>query len=272
MLQYLTTFNFGFFKQAALFVAINLCCFISAAVADKVLNVGVSHYPPFQQFDQNGKVYGIDIEILDSVLKHAGYKANYIRMPWPRQIEVGIKNGELDLLLQAKRTKEREGFAYFTDQMYMMVENALFIRKNDAQKFNAITRLNDLIDTPLTIGVARGSAYSEEYEALRHNPKFLARMLALNKDEQNVGMLLSGRIDGFLATDISTLHLLANHPQGHRVKMHMLLETNDKLSRGSMFMFSKASVTSNQVSEINSSLNELLSDGSIAKILARHRQ
>ena len=235
-------------------------------------SVGYSHYPPFQRTGNNGQAEGLDIDILNAVLRDAGYSANYKKMPWTRQIQVGIKNGELDILLQAKRIKEREAFAYFSDQMYIHVKNALFIRRQDSAVFQQVNRLTDLIDTDLTIGITRGSTYSEEYGELIHEPKFMARMTDVNKDEQNIGMLLSGRIDGFLATDLSTIYLLNQHPKGKHVKIHMFLENEDVLSQGSVFMFSKKNMTPSQVERINQSLAKLLADGTIDKIIAKHNQ
>ena len=236
----------------------------------KPLIIGYSHYPPFQWTNSHGQAVGLDIDIISAVLDDSGYSSLFKKMPWTRQLQVGIKNGELDILLQAKRTYAREDFAYFSNQMYMHVNNAMFIRKEDSAKFRHIQNLRDITFNDISLGVVRGSVYSEEHQQLLSNPKFLNRVVDLSKDEQSINMLLSGRIDAFLATDLSVAHLLTDNQQRNTIALHIYLNEHDQLNQGSLFMFSKATMNPGQIERINQSLAKLLTNGTIANILSKY--
>ncbi|MBF0208595.1 MAG: hypothetical protein HQK53_17105 [Oligoflexia bacterium] len=58
----------------------------NANANEKALKVGIEIWPPYQ-FWSNGKLVGMDIEILEFVLGAAGLNANYQEQPWQRQLK-----------------------------------------------------------------------------------------------------------------------------------------------------------------------------------------
>jgi len=257
-------------KLRSLLLASALFIISLTTLAENHLVIAYSHYPPFQWVDDKGLVQGIDIDIADAVFNDAGFTTSYKQMPWARQLQVGIKNGEIDVLLQSKHTLERESFAYFSDDMYLRSSNFMFIRQQDHAKFNRIKQLEDLIDTDLRVAMSRGSTYSESHAKLQRQPAFSRHFIEVSKDEQSLFMLLTGRVDAIFANDLSMAYLLGDKPQINTIIPHLYLNKKDSLKKGPQFMFSKASMTPAQVDRINRSLKKLLSNGTIDKIIAKY--
>jgi PAS domain S-box-containing protein len=84
--------------------------------------------PPLHFYD--GKFRGISVEYLNLIAERAGFKVQYIAdIPWSTALE-NIKNHqELDLILTAKNTSERQKTMVFTED-YLLMAYAIFCRKD----------------------------------------------------------------------------------------------------------------------------------------------
>jgi len=113
-----------------------------------VVRARVGNVPPHHFWDHGPR--GISVDLLDWIAQQAGFQVQYLHdIPWPEALR-NIENylGP-DILLTAKRTREREAFLVFS-QDYLTLPWVIFTRI-DEQK---ITTLADLAGK--TIAVEQG--------------------------------------------------------------------------------------------------------------------
>ncbi|MDE1462020.1 substrate-binding periplasmic protein [Spartinivicinus poritis] len=230
------------------------------------LTFGWDSYKPFQYMN-NGKLSGIDIEIIDAIAKEMKCQVTYIEIPWKRLVE-DIKKGTIMLTGSATLTKEREAFAYFT-RPYLISDTVIFINKS-SQGIYKLKTLKDILNYPkFTIGVIRGYEYGEEYKKLTHNTEFNKRIIGLGDEIQNFKMLASKRITATLvdelvgATKLRELNLLDSiviYP----------LSVNANFGQNH-FMISKKAVSTHTFEQFSNSLKEIENKGILKKIIDQYR-
>src|SRR3546814_1817521 len=80
---------------------------------------------------------GLDVKLLKSYIKKAGYNVKYDAVPW-KQHQLELKEGVRDIAAGATWTAEREKYAYFSIP-YRKEVNVLYVLKSIDRKS---TRLN----------------------------------------------------------------------------------------------------------------------------------
>jgi len=95
--------------------------------------------PPLHFYD--GKFKGISVEYLDLIAKRVGFEVQYITdISWSTALESIKNHQELDLILTAKNTSERQKMMVFTDD-YLLMPYGIFCR-NDNNTITTIENLN----------------------------------------------------------------------------------------------------------------------------------
>lgn len=122
-------------------------------------------------------------EILAAAFDQFGYTVTVEFRPWARALS-DVKKGDKDILCGAYYTKEREEFLAYSPPI-AETPDALFMKKGRNITYQTLADLK-----PYKIGVVRGAAHGEEFDAADF----------LNKEEvthsgQNIRKLLVDKID-----------------------------------------------------------------------------
>jgi polar amino acid transport system substrate-binding protein len=254
-----------------------ICCLLIACLhqtrlyAAEVLTVGWDHRPPYQWETTSGQLKGVDIDIARAVLVSAGFEPNFIKVPWKRLLKVSLRNGDIDVGLQASKTPARETFAYFSSVPFLPSDAALFTRLEDRKKFSTINSLADLAQLDVRIGVTIGTIYSAHYETLLKNRPFTENLVFNALDEQNINMLLSNRIDALIGGELAITYQLKERNDSDRASNLMYINDRNDHSTGGYFIFSKASMTKAQIHRLDHALIQLIEDGTIADIISQYQ-
>lgn len=241
----------------------------STGFAQERLSISWEESHPYQWQDTNGQLQGLDIEIAKLILNKAGFEPEFKKMPWNRVIKSGLKSGKIDIALGASKTDERQEFAHFSHTSYAPWDSAIFILGRNKEQFKTIKTLQDVLMHDITIGVTRGSIYSEEYERLLENPNFTAKLYLAPKEDQALKMLAAGRVDAIIAAGIGTVQTLKKWQASDDIILHTYL-SNSPDNTGSYLMYSKHSVSSSQADRLNKALEQLKKDGSLDKIINKY--
>jgi len=236
------------------------------ALCKDVMTVGWEPSPPFQWQAEDGSLKGLDIDMVRAVLNHAGYTVKFKRMEWNRLLNKGLRNGEIDIALGATKTANREKFAYFSDLPYILWDNVMLIQKIREKEFSHIKKLSHIVDQDITLGVARSTIYSNDYEQLLNSSAFRKHLFFVAKEEHAFDLLLSHEVDAILTSGI---HLQPEGPLNPNLVVQMYLN-NDTESTGSHFMLSKYSVAPIDLVRINKSVSELQTNQTLKKILKQY--
>ena len=86
-------------KLLSVILLVSMLFAISTAVfADdkKVVKVGTcADFKPFEYYDENGKLTGFDIDLMNYIGERIGYKIEFVEFPFDR-LHLAVTSGEVD--------------------------------------------------------------------------------------------------------------------------------------------------------------------------------
>jgi len=136
-------------------------------------------------FEDNDKIKGFTIELLDFIEANSKYNFQFIVLPWPRILHL-VEQGKVDLILTLFKNEKREKKYHYIEPAYGYEINQLFTLKGSNVEFDG--RLQQL--KPFTIGTKREFSYGKPFD----QASYLNKLPAIN-EEVLLKLLLSKRID-----------------------------------------------------------------------------
>lgn len=221
-----------------------------------------SPWDPYQYQNEEGRLTGLDIELVEAVFDHMSCPVRYEEMPWKRQL-LHLKSGSVDLITGASFVEERTAYGHFSEP-YREEQVVLFVNEEAAGHY-PVSELSDLLQMDFTLGIALGYFYGDTFERLLKNPAFAARVVELPSEEHAFRMLALGRVDGVLADPFVAAHLVRQH-QWQGVFRPMATVYQAPIH----FLFSRQSVPGEWVSRFNRSLRTLQETGETDAIVKRY--
>jgi polar amino acid transport system substrate-binding protein len=149
-------------------------------------------YPPYVMDEGADKGYITEMAI--KVFQNAGYKAQYVNVPFKRAL-VGLGNGDYDGLLAV--SPGRKNFVY-PKNAFGLSQTTFFALKTSKWEFKGVDSLGSV-----TLGVINGYEYDGELkgalnsyiEKNKNNSKLIQENSGTQALVQNIKKLESGRID-----------------------------------------------------------------------------
>lgn len=180
--------------SAAMFISLT-----SFAENRNVVKISYSAFPPFE-FVENGKMKGLDVEIVTEVMKRIGYEVEFEGYPWNRAMTM-TENGELDAIMSLRKSPEREEKFLFAAPI-ALTQNYFFKRKKLEVKETKISEL-----TKYSIGTIGGYVYDKDF--VQANFPRLEVMNVDNPEFANLKKLATDRLD-LAACEINVCKYLIN--------------------------------------------------------------
>jgi PAS domain S-box-containing protein len=145
--------------------------------------------PPLHFYD--GKFRGISVEYLNLIAERAGFNVQYITdIPWSTALE-NIKNHqELDLILTAKNTPERQKTMVFTED-YLLMAYAIFCRK-DTDFIQTIENLENIkvsVEQDYVIHKKLSAEYPKIKLVIKKTSEEAIKAIALGEADAYIGNL-----------------------------------------------------------------------------------
>ena len=245
-----------------------LACFaaphVSMAQDKKVLRVGVNERPVFSYRSTKTGFAGLDIELVKAIAQETGYELELVHYPWKRILYL-LKLGRIDMTMSAADTEERRQYAHFSNEYFRLGHNMLFVLVEDLQKYSHIRSLRDLKSNKLKIAVQRGAAYSHEYDALSREAWFERNLHVLDSVDRKIESLLIGRVDAYIGSEIGSHDMLKKMQLTQRIVPLFYLMSDEEAQ--THMMYSKKTVSTEQVAEIDAALARLKANGTYQKIV-----
>lgn len=212
--------------------------------------LGFDAWEPYQYADVGDRVSGLDIELVEAVVKRMGCQLTYQQGTWVDLLS-SLKQGEVDILLGASKTPAREEFAFFSDA-YRMEEFSLYIRNGDDDRAEYET-LADFVNNGNRIGIVEDYIYGPEVTAYLDDPEKSKHFVNAIMGELNVARLMDGDIAGYLEDSFVGASLLRRKALSNYIVAHgITIETGD-----AYVMFSQKSVTEEQLANFNTQLAQV---------------
>jgi polar amino acid transport system substrate-binding protein len=231
--------------------------------ADCELVLGFDVWVPYQYLDVGNRVAGLDIEMVEMVVKNMGCKLTYQRGTWVSLLE-NVRHGKIDMIVGASKTPAREEFAMFSDA-YRMEEFSLYIRKDD-EKSRAYQTVAEFVDGGGKIGVVGDYFYGPQVSMLQDGSATSSSFVSAIMGEFNVVRLLDEDIDGFLEDSFVAASMFRR-----KALTELIVPQGIVVNSGEVFvMFSKENVSQDVIGRFNSELHKIQSDGSYEKLVEKY--
>lgn len=218
-------------------------------------------YPPYQYKDENGKIRGLDIELLQAVAAAANCEVSFQHLPWKRALAL-LSKGLLDVGSGASKTLERSQYAHFSPS-YRDEAMSIYVQRNPDQSFE-FNSLAQLANSNAQVGIVIGYSYGSEFTQLRERRAFKGNVSEVLSDSLNISKLMAGRVNAILIEQFGGAQLIDQVHEIHlQLKRHPLrVKTGDIY-----FLFSKKSISKERLAQFNQALKQIKSSGQYKEIL-----
>lgn len=209
---------------------------------------------------------GLDAELARAITHQFGYKISLKPIEWSEQIE-NLKTGKQHFAASATFTEERAKFVYFSDP-YRREENSFFVKKEDSGKFIFNSRdmkgfVASLKANKARIAITDGMVYaSNEINDFINDPANKSYLIPTATTYESIDLLLKGEVDGILDDRVITSAAIWRTKNTDKIA-----EVYLGISTPIHYMFSKASVPQSVVTEFNTALKTIQSDGTYSRIV-----
>ncbi|MBF0377184.1 MAG: transporter substrate-binding domain-containing protein [Desulfamplus sp.] len=201
-------------------------------------------------------ITGVDVEIIRVIAQRMNMRLKIQRCPWKRCLAL-MESGESDILSSVFKKPEREIYLNYFETPYLNHLPIAFYTLRDKQycieKYDDIYRLNTVF------GVLRGASYFDRFD----NDKKV-RKYEVNSQEQLIPMLLEERFNAFAGYVDTVNYILVTEGFNHKIQKSTY-EHND-ISNVYMAISKKSPLASRMI-EFNVVNNDLIKDGTVAKII-----
>lgn len=218
------------------------------------LTIGTSpDFPPFESLNTEGKVEGIEIEIMELICKELGVSLEIKQMDFDSVLP-GVQTGKFDVGVSGiSVTPEREKNTLFTVP-YCLAAQAIVVTSG-----SDITCKADLAGK--TVSVQTGTT-AEEF-CMKNG--YTVKAFAANADAESA--LTVGKVQAWVIDDLTAAEMVAVYNEDHPDAPLVIL---DEAMTTEPYAFAFKQGGDELVTKINEILNKLLADGTIANIFAKY--
>ncbi|KKO49963.1 amino acid ABC transporter substrate-binding protein [Arsukibacterium sp. MJ3] len=227
------------------------------------LTMGFDAWEPYQYMTVGNTVSGLDVELVRAIAAEMQCELTMVQGSWVELLG-SLKEGEIDFVLGASITQDRQSFAYFSNS-YRQEQFQLFVRGDDINL--PVTDITGFISAGYKLGIVNQYYYGDEidklYGAIDYQPQFVGAIIS----EMNMARLLDEEIDGLLEDRFVAASILRRKGLEALIKPHDITLGNNDV----YVMFSKASVEEQLVAEFNRGLATIKQNGLYQKIVQRYQ-
>ena len=240
-----------------------MCC-LSACGSQKLtvesvqkagkLVIGTSpDFPPFESLSADGKVEGIEIEVMELICQELGVELEIKQMDFDSVLP-GVQAGKFNVGVSGiSVTPEREKNTLFTTP-YCLAAQAIVVTSD-----STIASKADLAGK--TVAVQTGTT-AEEFCM---GNGYTVKAFAANADAETA--LTVGKVDAWVIDDLTAAEMVAVYNEEHPDAPLVIL---DEAMTTEPYAFAFAKGNEDLVNKINEILNGLLADGTIASIFEEY--
>jgi len=227
------------------------------------LTMGWEPWEPYHYQDQDNKVKGLDIELMEMIARETNCEITYLRGNWKALLE-GIRNGDVDFLTGASITEKRKKYAKFSVG-YRTESFRLFIRSGELEKYPGYN-MRALIDDGFRLGITMDYIYNDEVNSLQDDPVYAEKIVAVSTGLINFAKLLDSEIDGFLEDPVVGRSSIRRNGLENEIELHpYTINTGDV-----HIIFSRASVEDEIIDKFNRALTSITADGRHQRLMNKY--
>ena len=209
-------------------------------------------FPPFESLNGDGKVEGIEIELLEMICQELGVELDIQQMDFDSVLP-GVQAGKFDMGVSGiSVTEKRQKNVLFTDP-YCLAAQAIVVVEG-----SPITCKADL--ECKSVSVQTGTTA----ESFCMEAGYNVSSFASNSDAQ--AALVAGKVDAWVIDDLTAADMVKSYNKDKGEALIILPEAMTTEPYAFAFAFGSEDL----VKEINGILAELVADGTVAAIFEAH--
>jgi polar amino acid transport system substrate-binding protein len=236
---------------------------VPAAIRSKgVLRVGTTFdFPPMESYANGTTPVGLDVELMQGIAKNLGLKLSWVNMNWDG-LRPALQTGRFDAIAASMGDfTDRQKQVTFVD--YLNINEALLVQKANAA---GITKVEDLSGKPIsgalgTVAVTGAQLLNKKLKSEGVTPMNLS---VFNTDAQGILAVRSGRVFGHVMdTPVAAYEAkTAGNGQVFGVALAGMIPG---------FPYGIATAKDSTLAQaIQGALNQMISDGSYAQLMAKY--
>jgi polar amino acid transport system substrate-binding protein len=224
-------------------------------------------WKPYQYKSEQGKLTGLDIELMKAVTARMGVEVDYTPKNWDDHLDF-LSNGELDFATGAIITDEREKYAYISND-YRTETTVIYTKDGFPFEINNYQDLMSLLrDKKIRLGVIGGFRFQPaEFDRFLSDSTDQTTRISVQNDLDNFANLKHDRIDAFLVDRLVAATLVNEYEDFRFAKRLPAIINSSKIH----VLFSKKSVSEETVKRFNKALAEIKENGVYNRIVETYR-
>ena len=226
------------------------------------LTLGMDAWEPYQYVTVGNTPAGLDVELVQAVVATMGCQLDVVQGSWLELLAL-LKDGQIDFVLGASKTAERESFAYFSEP-YRKERFQLYVRNEHANL--PYKDINAFVSAGHKVGVVNEYYYGDEVAALYADETQRDKFVGAIISELNMARLLDEEIDGLLEDSFVGASILRRKGLDKYIQPHSISLGNSDV----FVMFSKASVSEQQLQQFNQGLQQLHANGMYNQLIEKY--
>ncbi|MGY5450554.1 substrate-binding periplasmic protein [Agarivorans sp. MS3-6] len=234
------------------------CLLCWPVLAQQTLTTANAHWPPWRELEPDGRLSGIEIDILTELSQRLGLQLETKGCGWKRCLKHMVL-GESDVMTGLLKTAEREQYMAFIDPPYRSKQSHCFyLHRGTDVELNSYQDLSSI-----TVGLQSKVAYFERFD----NDDSISKHEAI--DDVSLFRLLKGdRVDTVIMSCIEGDNFLKQQGLSQWFKHAHYVEYSE---RNVYLAVSKQSPLLQRRQEISTAIQSMLDSGEISAILNQHK-
>lgn len=176
--------------------------------AGDTVRIGFFALNGFLEYDENRNPVGYNVEYLDKISEFTGWSYEYVHVSgWSKAVEL-LRNGEVDMIAPAQRTREWEDEFLFSEYSIGTEYGGMLTRQdNDALDYEGCEQFDGIM-----VGCISGSALKDQFLEYAQSNGFTPHMVDFDSESQMLGALSMKSVDAVIlnyAESVDTVKLLA---------------------------------------------------------------
>lgn len=226
-----------------------------------VVSRSANNMPPYTFLNEQQQLVGYRVEFIQQLFTRLNCELEILTdSPWKRSL-VLLENGEIDVLMNASKSAERERYAWFS-AAYEDEKVAVFVAAAQREQLK-IKQFADIATHGYSVGIIRGNYYGPQFSALLTQPDFSKHVVEAIDKSSLYQFVLRGRVQMYLDYFPNGLLALRDEKLDQQIVRYPLTP----VTIGQVhFMLSRQSVSEKFVRQLDLELAKMLQDGSVRKL------
>lgn len=208
-------------------------------------------------YKENGRLTGIDADIMQAVLKKKNFKAKFVEMPWARALR-STQLAEIDGLISVYCDRDLDNILVVDEPSYQSNVSILALKARNLKPQDLNKKNSGFV-----IGLIRGVLFKERLDKYPH-----LKIVEVTNVQSQAGMLMEGKIDFAITEELWFINYLSNIDKGDKVEV---IEVLNKVDICLGFSRKPLLIQPTFLDGVSESLQQLKQTGEINRILSKHQ-